>query len=202
MSIKTVKFKGSFPKESTCPKSEFLEYAFVGRSNVGKSSLLNYLVGNSSMAQVSSKPGKTQMLNYFEVNEAWFLVDLPGYGYAKLSKKHRNSLKKMVHEYLENRTLLCCAFVLIDCNIPPQKVDIEFIEDLGENKVPFSIVFTKSDKSEPEEVEKNILAFREKLLETWQFLPEQFVTSSLNNEGGEELLNYIEQINQKATTDA
>ena len=201
MDIKSVKFKGSFPKESACPKSGFTEFAFVGRSNVGKSSLLNYLVGNSSMAQVSSKPGKTQMLNYFEVNEAWYLVDLPGYGYAKLSKKHRNSLKKMMHEYLEKREMLCCAFVLIDCNISPQKVDLEFIEDLGENKVPFSIVFTKSDKSEPEVIEKNIHDFREKLLESWQFLPEQFITSSLNKDGGEKLLEYIGQINERATQD-
>jgi len=201
MDIKSVKFKGSFPKESACPKSGFTEFAFVGRSNVGKSSLLNYLVGNSSMAQVSSKPGKTQMLNYFEVNEAWYLVDLPGYGYAKISKKHRNSLKKMMHDYLENREMLCCAFVLIDCNISPQKVDLEFIETLGENRVPFSIVFTKSDKSEPEEVEKNIHDFREKLLETWQFLPDQFVTSSLKGEGGEKLLEYIGQINERATQD-
>jgi len=201
MNITSVKFKGSFPKESACPKSGFTEFAFVGRSNVGKSSLLNYLVGNSSMAQVSSKPGKTQMLNYFEVNEAWYLVDLPGYGYAKISKKHRNSLKKMMHDYLENREMLCCAFVLIDSNISPQKVDLEFIETLGENRVPFSIVFTKSDKSEPEEVKKNIHDFREKLLETWQFLPDQFVTSSLKGEGGEKLLEYIGQINERATQD-
>ncbi len=202
MDIKTVKFKGSFPRESACPKGDKTEFAFIGRSNVGKSSLINFLVDNGSMALVSSKPGKTQLLNYYEVNEGWFLVDLPGYGYAKISKKHRASLKTMIYDYLENRERLCCAFVLIDCNISPQKIDLEFIESLGKKRVPFAIVFTKSDKSKPEVIEKNIHDFREKLLETWQFLPQQFTTSSLNKEGRNELLDFIDQINQQVAQDA
>ena len=169
---------------------------------MGKSSLINFLVENSSLAHVSSKPGKTQLLNFYEVNEGWFLVDLPGYGYAKITKKHRSSLKKMIHDYLENREMLCCAFVLIDCNIPPQKVDIEFIESLGKSRVPFAIIFTKSDKSKPDETEKNIQNFRERLLETWQYLPQHFTTSSLQKEGRAELLEFIGQINTQVEQDA
>lgn len=197
MIIKTVEFKGSFAFLKDCPKNDNVEYAFIGRSNVGKSSLINYLVGHSTMAKVSSTPGKTQVINYFSVNESWFLVDLPGYGYARVSKKKRNLFKNMIRNYLNGSDMLACAFVLIDANVTPQKGDIEFINQLGTDGVPFAIVYTKIDKSKPGRVERNIEAFQAALLEEWDGLPQQFKTSSEKKIGGEEILDFIEQINQQ-----
>lgn len=197
MIIKKVEFKGSFAKIGDCPKNDNVEYAFIGRSNVGKSSLINYLVGHSTMAKVSSTPGKTQIINYFSVNESWYLVDLPGYGYARVSKKKRNLFKNMIRNYLKGSDMLACAFVLIDSNVTPQKVDIEFINQLGADGIPFVIVYTKIDKSKPGKVERNIEAFQAALLEEWDTLPQQFKTSSEKKIGGEEILDFIEQINQQ-----
>lgn len=194
--MKTAKYMGSFPKVEKCPKGDRPEYAFIGRSNVGKSSLINMLTGRNSLALVSKKPGKTQMINFFGIDEeSWYLVDLPGYGYAKVSKKHRASFGKMIEFYMIHRRTMQCAFVLIDCNIKPQKIDIEFINFLGQNRVPFVIVFTKSDKTKPLAVQANIKAFQEEMLQYWDDLPQQFVTSAKKETGRDEVLEFIEGVN-------
>lgn len=192
-----VQFKGSFPKESQCPTEMMPEYAFIGRSNVGKSSLINMLCQQKSLAKVSATPGKTQMINFFEVDKVWNLVDLPGYGYAKISKKHRSSLKKMMSVYFEKRQQLMCTFVLIDANVPPQKIDIEFINQFGEWGLPFVIVFTKTDRLKPKQLGENIAKIEEALLEHWSELPQRFYTSSTKGEGREPILNFIHSINDE-----
>lgn len=202
MHIAGVKHKGSFARVQDVPKFEWAEYAFIGRSNVGKSSLINMLINQQGFAHVSSSPGKTQIINYFEVDESWFLVDLPGYGYARVSKKKRNLFKDMIRNYFSKRQMLACAFVLIDVNIKPQKIDLEFINFLGEAGVPFAVVYTKSDKSKPHEVEANQLAFRTALLEDWQYLPKEFTTSSEKRIGKDEILDYIESINTQIEENA
>lgn len=196
MSEVSAQFLGSFPDFNKCPKDNLLEYAFIGRSNVGKSSLVNYLTNRKKLAKTSSTPGKTQMINYFTIDEKWYLVDLPGYGYAKLSKKHRASLEKMIKQYLKNRLQMVNAFVLIDGRVTPQKIDLEFIDFLGKHQVPFSIVFTKVDKEDNEKTIKHMDLFKEKLSESWETLPPIFVTSSNKRIGGEAVMEYIQSINE------
>lgn len=197
MTIHQVEFVGSFPSDTKCPQDDRAEYAFIGRSNVGKSSLINLLTGRKNMAHTSNKPGKTQLLNYYLLNRSWYLVDLPGYGYAKISKIKRKEWEKMIQNYLVRRQNLQCAFVLIDANVPPQKIDVEFINWLGEMRVPFVIVYTKTDRLKPEEAESNMEAIRTELLQYWEALPEQFVTSAVNRTGAEDILNFIGSVNDR-----
>lgn len=197
MEVKSAEYKGSFPSESQAPRSELPEYAFIGRSNVGKSSLLNMLCQRKDLAHTSGKPGKTQMLNYYLINEQWYLVDLPGYGYAQISKSKRRQWERMIRGYLSNRTTLQCAFVLIDANVSPQVIDIEFINQLGEMRIPFVICYTKTDRLKDEECDHNISAFQEAMLEYWNELPQQFITSANRGSGREEILAFIEEVNEK-----
>lgn len=196
MLIRTSNYVGSFVKEGDCPKDKKPEYAFIGRSNVGKSSLINYLLGRKGLAKVSKTPGKTQTINYFLVNEEWYLVDLPGYGYARVSQKQRENWRRMIESYLDKRKDLRCAFVLVDSNITPQAADLEFINWLGEKRIPFVVVFTKADKSKPGAVDRNVKAFHAALLESWNQLPPQFLTSAEKDSGKEDILAFIEQNNQ------
>ena len=195
--INEAMFVGSFPNERLCPKDNKPEYAFIGRSNVGKSSLINMLCNRKDLAKVSNKPGKTQMINYFLVDKEWYLVDLPGYGYAKISKKKRHEWEKMIEGYLLKRQTLGCAFVLIDLNVPPQSIDIEFINWMGKMQVPYVIVFTKTDRLKKNELNKNLKAFRDELHKYWNELPIQFFTSSTKRTGQDELLQFIREINAK-----
>lgn len=197
MEIKQVAFAGSYPTETLCPKDGKPEFAFIGRSNVGKSSLINMLTGRKEMARTSKTPGKTQLLNYFLVDGRWYLVDLPGYGYAKVSKRQRRDWEKMIQNYLVKRTTLQCAFVLIDSNIPPQALDIEFCNWLGEMSVPFVIVFTKTDRSKPAQLTANLEKIHDALREHWETLPQQFLTSVRQGEGREEILAFIEDVNNR-----
>lgn len=178
-----------------CPKPVLPEYAFIGRSNVGKSSLINMLCQRKSLAKVSSTPGKTQLINHFLVDEKWFLADLPGYGYAKVSKEKRVKFHNFTLDYLRNRENLMCTFVLVDSRIKPQAIDLEFFEFCGSKQIPFVIVFTKFDKLNLKEKEKNIAAYKEKLLESWNVLPPMFYTSSVKSTGREEILDFIEETN-------
>jgi len=195
MEIKQASYEGSFVRLSDCPKDERPEYAFIGRSNVGKSSLINSLVARKGLAKVSKSPGKTQTLNYFLVNENWYLVDLPGYGYAKVSQKQRAAWQRMIDTYLLKREVLQCAFVLIDSNIPLQKNDINFMNWLGEKRIPFVIVYTKCDRSAKRQLEKNMESIQKDLSEHWHQLPAQFFTSAEKRTGQEEILTFIEEIN-------
>lgn len=190
-------YSASYPKVSLCPKDNKPEYAFIGRSNVGKSSLINMLVGRRELARTSKKPGKTQMLNYYIVNKEWYIVDLPGYGYAKISKSMRKKWRQMIEGYLQQRINLQCAFVLLDSNIAPQQIDIDFINWLGQARVPFVIVYTKADRSKPDELEANIKRIQDKILETWHELPQQFITSSVKNDGAVPILEMIASVNQQ-----
>ena len=192
MDINRAEYIGSYPSESQCPKDDKPEYAFIGRSNVGKSSLINMLCGKKGLAKVSGTPGKTQLINFFKINMQWYIVDLPGYGYAKISKTKRRQWEQMIQTYLAKRATLSCTFVLIDSNVPPQAVDLEFINWMGEMRVPFAIIYTKLDKKKS----KHIEAFQEKLLESWETLPAQFSTSSAHQIGREEVLNFIQQTNE------
>jgi len=185
---------GSFNKEAECPATEIPEFAFIGRSNVGKSSLINLITNRKDLAKTSQTPGKTQKLNFFLIDDIWHLVDLPGYGYAKVSKTMRSDFEKMIQYYLKNRQQLYCTFLLIDASISPQKIDIEFANWLGQHQIPFVIVFTKTDKSKAVEVKKNIDKFNEKLLETWTTLPESFRTSSEKRIGQKELRSFIQSV--------
>lgn len=197
MEIFEATFAGSFPKEALAPKDGRPEYAFIGRSNVGKSSLINMICDRKEMARTSGKPGKTQTLNYFLINKSWYIVDLPGYGYAKISKKMREEWRRMIEIYMKSRLTLACAFVLIDSNVSPQKNDLEFINWLGEMQVPFVVAYTKTDKCKPAELERNLAAFQQELLQSWSELPQQFITSAETNLGREEILNFIDDINKK-----
>jgi GTP-binding protein len=194
MVIHSAEFIASFPNVQSCPKDGLPEFAFIGRSNVGKSSLLNLLTGRKSLAKVSSTPGKTQLLNYFLINKKWYLVDLPGYGYARLSKEKIKGLANMVNGYFSQRKSLTCAFVLIDANLPPTKIDLTFIEELGSQKVPLALIFTKADKSGKMTVEKNIAAMMEALSATWPVLPSHIVTSSEKRLGRDEVMAAIETL--------
>ena len=177
-----------------CPESELPEFAFIGRSNVGKSSLINMLMSKKDLAKTSSKPGKTLLINHFLINQNFHIVDLPGYGYAKVSKTQREKLRKIIESYILLRPQLTNLFVLIDSRLEPQQNDLEFMEWLGENSVPFSIVFTKSDKQSNKKLTENIEKYRETLLKTWENLPPIFITSSEKKVGKEEVLGYIEEI--------
>ena len=194
MDIKKAEFFISSAKLSQCPKDTKMEFAFIGRSNVGKSSLINFLTQNNKLAMTSQNPGKTILINHFIINDKWFLVDLPGYGYAKRGKAEMARLKKMIYSYIEGRETLYNLFVLIDSNIPPQKIDLEFIQWLGEHGVPFSIIFTKTDKKSKSEVGKNIAKFNQVLTETWEELPQQFMASAVKKTGRDEILNHIGDI--------
>lgn len=196
MKINQVKFLQCVVDWQKCPPANLPEYAFIGRSNVGKSSLINMLANNSSLAKISTKPGKTQTINHFIVDNSWYLVDLPGYGYASIAKSTREKWVEMIDDYFVNRPNLQLVFVLIDSRIPPQTIDIEFINKLGENAVPFSIIFTKTDKISATQAAQNTSLFRDKLLETWEELPPSFLSSAKNAKGREEICNYIAQINQ------
>lgn len=196
--IHTAKFVISNPDVATCPQSNLPEYAFIGRSNVGKSSLINAICHNPKLAKTSQKPGKTLLINHFLVNEgpnAWHLVDLPGYGFAQTGQKQRDKLRVMIERYCLMRQQLVNMFVLIDCRHEPQKIDLEFMEWLGENEVPFSIVFTKADKVGKGRLSENIDNYKRALLETWEELPTIFITSAEKKEGTEEIVTYIESIN-------
>lgn len=195
MVIKTADFIKSSGKWQECPEPNKPEYAFIGRSNVGKSSLINAMMNRKDLAKTSQTPGKTQLINHFLVNENWFLTDLPGYGYAKVSKVQRKDFEKLITNYILNRKNLVNLFVLVDARHSPQKIDLEFIEWCGENGVPFSIVFTKADKLKPNAAVKNVEKYKEELLKTWEDLPEIYVTSAEKKEGTEEILHFIQKTN-------
>jgi len=195
--MKTIEYTGSFPDYRICPKDNKPEFAFIGRSNVGKSSLINMLTGRKSLARVSKQPGKTQHLNFYLIDKEWFLVDLPGYGYAKTSKKQRKEFEIMIYQYLERRKTLQCTFVLIDIRIPPQQIDLDFINWLGANRIPFVLVFTKADKNNEKVNVEQLEVFKAEMLKTWTALPQLFVTSSVSSEGKDQLVNYIQSIKQE-----
>ncbi|MDR9398340.1 ribosome biogenesis GTP-binding protein YihA/YsxC [Salibacter sp.] len=195
MLIKKAQFIKSSKGLEDAPPESLPEYAFIGRSNVGKSSLINLLTEQKNLAKTSASPGKTQLINHFEINEAWNLVDLPGYGYAKVSKKMRNEFKRMIYNYLEKRKSLIATFVLLDARHEPMKADLDFMQWLGIKQIPFVMVFTKIDKIDSSALRKNLNAYRNKMLETWEFLPDSFTTSAVSQHGRDEILNYIDHIN-------
>lgn len=196
MEIKKSEFSISSPSVQMCPKDTKPEYAFIGRSNVGKSSLINMLCNHKNLAKTSATPGKTLLINHFIINDAWYLVDLPGYGYAKRSKSVQKKLEQMISSYILQREQLVNVFVLIDIRHAPQKIDIEFINWLGQSNVPFSIIFTKADKLSQSKVRPAVDSYMETLKETWEELPPFFISSSENKTGREEILKYIEDINK------
>ncbi|MCX6183514.1 MAG: ribosome biogenesis GTP-binding protein YihA/YsxC [Flavobacterium sp.] len=198
MKINTAEFIISNSEVDKCPKEPLPEYAFIGRSNVGKSSLINMLTNHKNLAKTSGRPGKTQLINHFKINNNWFLVDLPGYGYAKVSKKTKAVFQQFITDYFEQRTQLVCAFVLIDIRLEAQKIDLEFMEFMGESEIPFCIVFTKADKISRVKVDMHVAAYRKQMLaNNWAEMPQHFVTSSTEGTGKEILLSYIEEINQE-----
>lgn len=194
--IKTAEFVISNSDVRKCPQDGKPEYAFIGRSNVGKSSLINMLTGRKKLAMTSATPGKTLLINHFIINNEWYLVDLPGYGYAKRSKSQNEKLQEIISGYILDREQMTLLFVLIDCRHEPQKIDLEFIQWLGENGVPFSIIFTKADKLTKTSLASNIAAYKKRLLEEWEELPPVFVTSSESAVGRDEVLQYINEVNQ------
>jgi GTP-binding protein len=196
MEIKKAEFTLSAPMESMCPKDNKPEYAFIGRSNVGKSSLINMLTNNKKLAKTSATPGKTLLINHFIINNEWYLVDLPGYGFAKRSKKEVAKLEQMISGYILQREQLVNVFLLVDIRLEPQKIDLEFIQWLGDSSVPFAIVFTKADKLSVSKATQQVEAYKKVLLETWEELPPIFVTSAEKRQGRDEVLDYIDQINK------
>lgn len=196
MNITSATYIGSMPRHDLCPNDNRPEYAFIGRSNVGKSSLINALTGRKKLALTSSTPGKTLCINHFLINEQWYLVDLPGYGYAQRGKKEMEKLKAMISGYVLEREQLTCLFVLIDIRHEPQKVDLAFLNFLGTNGVPFAIVFTKADKLKPSQVKPSVEKYLDALKEEWEELPPHFITSSATKLGRDELLDYIDNINK------
>ncbi|WP_053404017.1 ribosome biogenesis GTP-binding protein YihA/YsxC [Persicobacter sp. CCB-QB2] len=194
MKIKSANFVISNTDISKCPKADKAEFAFIGRSNVGKSSLINCLTERKSLAKTSSTPGKTQLINHFEINNNWYLVDLPGYGYAKVSKTSRSKWGKMIEEYLKKRENLLCTFVLVDSRHEPQKVDMEFMNWMGENSIPFVIIFTKSDKQSHTKLQSNIAKYRKIMRKNWEELPTMIATSSDDGRGREDVLDFIEEV--------
>ncbi len=196
MEIKEARFIVSNTDVKKCPKADRPEYAFIGRSNVGKSTLINMLTNKKSLAKTSGKPGKTQLINHFLINEEWYLVDLPGYGYAKVPKKEREKWERFIRKYIVQRENLYCLFVLIDFRHKPQVADLEFMEWLGLKAIPFVIVFTKADKLKPEEREENFENYKKIMLKTWESMPDTFITSSATNEGKDEILKFVEDVNQ------
>lgn len=198
MKINTAEFIISNSEVSKCPLERLPEYAFIGRSNVGKSSLINMLTNHKNLAKTSGRPGKTQLINHFKINSNWFLVDLPGYGYARVSKRTKEVFQQFITDYFEKREQLVCAFVLIDIRHEAQEIDLEFITYLGEIELPFCIIFTKADKISKGKVEQHVAAYRKKLLaNNWEEMPQHFITSSTEFTGKEALLNYIGEINEE-----
>jgi GTP-binding protein len=196
MEIKTAEYLQSEVDWRKCPAPDKPEYAFIGRSNVGKSSLINMLTNNRNLAKTSSKPGKTQTINHFLINKTWYLVDLPGYGFAKTAKTNRERWKKMISDYLLHRENLQVVFVLVDSRLEPQQIDVDFINNLGENGIPFAIIFTKADKISTGKAMSNIQKLKNRLYETWEELPLMIKSSSVSGLGKEQILDYIEEINQ------
>jgi len=196
MEIKSAEFVISNTNVKKCPTGDLPEYAFIGRSNVGKSSLINMLTGKKGLAMTSQKPGKTLLINHFLINGQWYLVDLPGYGFAQRGKEGRENIQRIIEDYILEREQLTNLFVLIDCRHEPQKIDLEFMEWLGENGIPFSIIFTKADKLKGGRLKMNINAYLRELHKQWEELPPYFVSSSEDRTGREEILDYIESINK------
>ncbi len=194
MEVKTAKFLMSNSKVEQCPEPNLPEFAFIGRSNVGKSSLINMITNHKKLAKTSARPGKTQLINHFVINDNWYLVDLPGYGYAKVSKTQRNKFQAYISDYILKRQNLYCLFVLVDSRHEPQKIDLEFIEWLGEKEIPFSIIFTKADKLGKNKIASNVAFYRKQLLKQWEELPPLIVSSSETGMGKEEILDYIATI--------
>lgn len=195
MKINKAQFVISNTDINLCPKDGLPEYAFIGRSNVGKSSLINMITGRNKLAKISGRPGKTQLINHFMINDNWYLVDLPGYGYAKASKTSRANWEKFISEYLTKREELLNVFVLLDCRLEPQQIDIEFMNWCGEKQIAFSMVFTKIDKLSSTSLQKNLAKYKKEMLKHWEELPPVFTTSATSKFGQEKLLNYIENIN-------
>jgi GTP-binding protein len=196
--IKNPVFTGSFVREEACPKEIKPEYAFIGRSNVGKSSLINMLCRKKGdLAKISNTPGKTQTINYYDIDNQWFMVDLPGYGYARISKTKREEWEKMIHYFLKNRKPLQYVFLLIDSMIPPQKIDIDFMNWMGQNRIPFVIAYTKTDRLLARDLRKNLHNIRAEILEHWSELPPEFVTSAEKKKGRTEILNFIDEANKE-----
>ncbi|MCC8096435.1 MAG: ribosome biogenesis GTP-binding protein YihA/YsxC [Tannerellaceae bacterium] len=202
MEIKSAEFVISNTQVDKCPEGNRPEYAFIGRSNVGKSSLINMLTNRKGLAMTSQKPGKTQLINHFIINNDWYLVDLPGYGYAQRGKEGRENIRRIIESYILQREQLTSLFLLLDCRHEPQKIDLEFMEWLGENGIPFSIIFTKTDKISKGRLKKNIQTYQKKLLENWEELPPVFLSSSEKREGREEILHYIGTINANLTSES
>ena len=196
MKIKTAEFVISNTDVSLCPKDNLPEYAFIGRSNVGKSSLINMLTNHKSLAKTSGKPGKTQLINHFIINQTWFLVDLPGYGYASVSKNKRKTFQSFIRDYFNKRMQLACTFVLVDSRHAPQKIDLDFMEFLGTNGIAFCIIFTKADKLNKSTLPKNIANYKKELLTYWEELPPYFVSSSTDKTGRDEILDFIQNVNE------
>ena len=196
MRIKQAEFVISNTDLRLCPEPNMPEYAFIGRSNVGKSSLINVLTNNKSLAKISSKPGKTRLINHFLINKEWYLVDLPGYGYAKVNHNAREQFQKFISRYMTTRENLTNVFVLVDSRHKPQEIDLDFMIWLGEHGVPFSMIFTKFDKLKKSEQKKSIRIYETEMLKVWEEMPPYFITSSVSSEGKEELLAYIDEINQ------
>lgn len=201
MKIKSAEFIISNTNVEKCPKDNIPEYAFIGRSNVGKSSLINMLMERKELAKISGKPGKTQLINHFKINDEWFLVDLPGYGYAKVSKSKRKKFQSYIEDYFLKRKQLVCAFVLVDSRHDPQQIDLDFMRFLGEKQIPFCIVFTKIDKLPSSKLNKQITSYKRKLLQYWESLPTNFLTSSSTKFGRDEFLNFIQQVNADVADD-
>ena len=197
MKIKSADFVVSNSDVAKCPKQPLPEYAFIGRSNVGKSSLINMLTNRKSLAKISGRPGKTQLINHFIINTNWFLVDLPGYGYARVSKTSKKKFQKFITNYFEQKTQLVSAFVLVDIRHKPQPIDLEFMQYLGESGIPFGIIFTKVDKLKPKAMDRHVQEYCEELLKTWEELPPYFITSSSKKIGQEEVLSFIEETNNE-----
>jgi GTP-binding protein len=197
MEITSAEFICSNTRVDLCPREPIPEYAFIGRSNVGKSSLINMLVERKKLAKTSSTPGKTRLINHFKINNEWYLADLPGYGYAKVSKKEREAFARMIEKYATQRSNLVCFFVLIDARIPPQQIDLDFIEWLGDSQLPFVIVLTKVDKINQKVKSKNLGLLKQELSEAWEELPLIFETSAVKGTGKEEVMNFIDRTNQK-----
>ncbi len=199
MKITSAEFICSNSDYKKCPDTGLPEFAFIGRSNVGKSSLLNMLVAKKGLAKTSGTPGKTQLINHFQINNAWYLVDLPGYGYAKISQTAREKWRHMINSYLANRPTLVNTFVLIDARLEPQQIDLEFINYLGEKKIPFALVFTKADKLTKNELNRNVEQFKNKLLQWWDELPPYFITSATASTGRDAVLEYIQSLSEQGT---
>lgn len=197
MPVKQAEFKVSNADPARCPPPDRPEYAFIGRSNVGKSSLINMLTGRHSLAKISGKPGKTQLINHFLIDNEWYLVDLPGYGYAQVSKSEREKFASLINGYLTSRPNLLCIFVLVDSRIPPQQLDLDFMTNLGDRGLPFVIVFTKTEKLGPAKRQAMLDTYRATLLETWEEVPTWFITSAVTATGREELLDFIRPLNEE-----